>query len=82
MIEKLNLEFPTQVVNCQEKKAALQQQWHGQQFSFQLRGSVWEDTFLPRGWDGEKMPIPDSQNHPVFIPMTSRVKIWDFRLRI
>ena len=51
MIEKLNLEFPTQVVNCQEKKAALQQQWHGQQFSFQLRGSVWEDAFLPRGYE-------------------------------
>jgi hypothetical protein len=30
MIEKLNLELPTHVVNCQEKKAALQQQWQGQ----------------------------------------------------
>jgi hypothetical protein len=30
MIEKLNLELPTHVVNCQEKKAALLQQWQGQ----------------------------------------------------
>jgi hypothetical protein len=28
------------------------------------------------------MPNLHIQIHPVFIPMTSRVKIWDFRLRI
>ena len=33
-------------------------------------------------WDGENMPNPHLQIHPVFIPMTSRVIIWDFRLRI
>ncbi len=32
--------------------------------------------------DGENMPNPHLQIHPVFIPNTSRVKIWDFRLRI
>ncbi len=30
----------------------------------------------------EYMPNLRIQIHPVFIPMTSRVIIWDFRLRI
>jgi hypothetical protein len=51
MIEKLNLELPTQIDNCQEKKAALQQQWLGQWFHFQVHGSVGESAFLPRGFD-------------------------------
>jgi hypothetical protein len=35
-----------------------------------------------QNWDGENMPNPHLQIHPVFIPMTSGVRIWDFRLRI
>jgi hypothetical protein len=46
MIEKLIFEFPTHTAKCQEKKAALQQQWLGQWFLFQLRGSVWEGAFF------------------------------------
>jgi hypothetical protein len=46
MIEKLIFEFPTHAVKCQEKKAALQQQWLGPWFLFQLRGSDWEDALL------------------------------------
>ena len=33
-------------------------------------------------WSGEYMPNPHLEIHPTFIPMTSRVIIWDFRLRI
>ncbi len=33
-------------------------------------------------WGGENMQNLHLQIHPVFIPMTSRVIIWDFRLRI
>jgi hypothetical protein len=48
MIEKLIFKFPTHAAKCQEKKAALQQQWLGPWFLFQLRGSDWEGVFLPR----------------------------------
>ncbi len=33
-------------------------------------------------WGGEYMQNLRLQINPVFIPMTSRVIIWDFRLRI
>jgi hypothetical protein len=33
-------------------------------------------------WGGEYLPNLHIHIHPVFIPITSRVIIWDFRLRI
>ena len=50
-----------------------------------IEGAVWRAVMeLKDGssLDGENMPNPHLQIHPIFIPMTSRVKIWDFRLRI
>ena len=49
-VEKLNSELPIQVANCQEKKVVFQQQWSGQSFLFQHRGSVWEDAFSHSGF--------------------------------
>jgi hypothetical protein len=40
-----------------------------------------EDSLGVR-WDGENMPNLHLQMLPVFIPLTSQVKNWDFRLRI
>jgi hypothetical protein len=39
-------------------------------------------VYIGWSWSGEYMPNPHLEIHPIFIPMTSRVIIWDFRLRI
>jgi hypothetical protein len=66
------------------------QQGYGQQtadnvpqhrlFSQNLKKKIRQTSGNARG--GEYMPNLHLQIHPVFIPITSQVIIWDFRLRI
>jgi hypothetical protein len=57
---------------------------------FEQLETVWDDRYQSRfgfiigtdaRWGGEYMPNLHLQIRPVFIPITSRVTIWDFRLR-
>jgi hypothetical protein len=40
------------------------------------------EKFMGGDYGGEFMKNLHLQIHPIFIPMTSRLIIWDFRLRI